>query len=339
LYSNERRKKKMLILSEKQIQSLYSMKEAIQDLEKALHYYIEGKILNPHRTVLDFPEKSASALYMPSAMVPIGKAAVKVVTIFPNNPTQGKKTTQGVVLLSNTDNGEHIACLNASYLTRLRTGAISGIATKYLAKRNASSVAVIGTGAMAKEQLEAVLEVRNIKEIFLFNRTKSKAKDFSHQILQSNPDYKGNISILDEADEAVSKSEIIICATRSESPVFSGKALKPGTHINGVGSYLPHMQEVDEVTILRCSKIVADIIEGVKDEAGDLIIPANSGTWSFDRLHGEIGELASGKIPGRENDEEITFLKSVGTAYFDLTVAAAVYNKAIRAGVGTNVDI
>lgn len=329
----------LLVLSEKQIRSMYTMKDAIQDLEQALLHYIEGKILSPHRTVLEFPEKNASALYMPSAMEPIGKTAVKVVTIFPNNPSVGKKTTQGVIILSDTDNGDHLACMNASYLTRLRTGAVSGIATKYLAKETASTVAVIGCGGMAEEQLQAVLEVRDIKKVMLYNRTKERAHAFAGRIADLSPEYEGEITIMDDADEAVSKAEIVICSTRSETPVFSGEALQPGTHINGVGSYLPHMQEVDVQTLQKCSKIVADTIEGVKDEAGDFIIPANRGEWSFSDLHGEIGELAAGRISGRESDEEITFFKSVGIAYFDLAVASAAYEKAIKQGVGSEVDI
>ncbi|MCM3569712.1 ornithine cyclodeaminase family protein [Neobacillus mesonae] len=329
----------MLILSEPQIRSLYTMKDAIKDLEKALLDYIEGKIANPHRTVIDFPDKSASALYMPSAIESVGKSAVKVVTIFPNNPSIGKRTTQGVVLLSDTNNGEYLGCLNASYLTRLRTGAVSGIATKYLAKKDASSIVVIGTGAMAEEQLQALLVVRDIKTIMLFNRTKEKAQIFAGKIKKLDPEYSGEIVVMDDVDEAVSKADIVICSTRSNIPVFSGKALQPGTHINGIGSYLPHMQEVDEETLHRCSKIVVDTMEGVKNEAGDFIIPANRGTWSFSQLHGEIGQLAAGQIAGRESGEEITFFKSVGIAYFDIAVAAAAYEKAIKAGVGTLVEI
>lgn len=330
---------RLLVISEKEIRTLYSMKDAIRDLERALKHYIEGEILNPHRTVLEFPEKNASALYMPSSMEPIGKTAVKVVTIFPNNPSIGKKTTQGVIILSDTNNGEHLACLNASYLTRLRTGAVSGIATKYLARATSSVVAVIGCGGMAVEQLQAVLEVRDIKKILLYNRTTEKAHIFADNIPALNPEYNGEIHIIENSDEAVSQADIVICSTRSETPVFSGKALKPGTHINGVGSYLPHMQEVDVETLHKCSKIVADTIEGVKDEAGDFIIPANTGEWSFTQLNGEIGELVTGRISGRESDEEITFFKSVGTAYFDLAVAAATYEKAIMQGVGIEVEI
>ncbi|WP_243354934.1 ornithine cyclodeaminase family protein [Bacillus litorisediminis] len=329
----------MLLLSEQQIRSIYTMKDAIHDIESAILDYTEGKILNPHRTVLDFPDQNASSLYMPSAMETAGKMAVKVVTIFPNNPSIGRKTTQGIIVLSDTKTGEHLACLNASYLTRLRTGAVSGIATKYLAKESASSVAVIGCGAMAEEQLQAVLEVRNIKTILLFNRTKERASNFAQKIKELDPAYTGSIIVMDDADQAITRAEIVICSTRSETPVFSGKALKKGTHINGVGSYLPHMQEIDEETLFRCSKIVVDTLEGVKDEAGDFIIPANKGIWDFSKIHGEIGELAAGKIKGRESDEEITFFKSVGIAYFDLAVAASAYEKAKSAGIGDTVDI
>lgn len=329
----------MLILSEKQIRSLYSMEDAIKDMEEALIAYNEGKILNPHRTVLDFPSKNASALYMPSAMEPIGKSAVKVVTIFPDNPKQGMKTTQGVILLSDAYDGQHVACLNASYLTRLRTGAISGVATKQLARKDAKTVAVIGCGAMAEEQLQAVCEVRDISHIILYNRSADKARNFAEKLNEIVPSYEGDLTVLENADKAVEQTDIVICSTRSETPVFSGKSLKPGTHINGVGSYLPHMQEVDYETIEKASKIVADTIVGVKDEAGDLIIPVNEGKWSFDQLHGELTELAAGTISGRETAEEITFFKSVGAAYFDLAAAAAVYDKAIAAGVGTEVEV
>ncbi|MBU5213759.1 ornithine cyclodeaminase family protein [Heyndrickxia oleronia] len=329
----------MLILSEKEIRTLYSMEDAIQDLEEALLFYKKGEIINPERTVIEFPTKHASALYMPSAMDPIGKAAVKIVTIFPHNPSKGKSTTQGVILLNDTNSGEPLACLNASYLTRLRTGAVSGIATKYLAKETASTVTLIGCGAMAESQLQAILFVRNIKEVYLFNRTKIKAEQFAEKIKDISPWYKGTVSVVEDVNEAVSKSDIIICSTRSETPVFLGEVLKPGTHINGVGSYLPHMQEVDVNTLLKCSKIVVDTLEGSRTEAGDFIIPERAGLWSFSELHGELGDLVSRDATGRETDEEITFFKSVGIAYFDLAVAANVYEKAVSKGIGTQVDI
>lgn len=329
----------MKILTEQQIQQIYPMEQAIQDVQDALIAHYNGNVENPHRTVVEFPKEQASILYMPSVWEKIGIAAVKVVSIFPNNPRLGKKTTQGLILLTNTETGEHIACMDASYLTRLRTGALSALATKFLAKPTASTLAIIGCGKMAEEQVRGVLAVRNIEEILLYNRTKEKAEAFVKKVKDQNPSYSGKITVAKTADEAVQRADIIVCATRSDKPVFSGHSLRAGTHINGVGSYLPHMQEVDERTVLRSAKIVVDTVDGAKDEAGDLIIPANKGIWSFDQLHGQLDELVAGKIPGRETAMEITFFKSVGTAYFDLAVAAAVYKKAVELEMGIELDL
>ena len=329
----------MLILSESEIRSLYSMDDAIVDMEKVLHTYENGNIQLPERTVLNFQEKQASALYMPSAIEPMGKSAVKVVTIFPGNTEKGKRTTQGMILLSDTDNGEHLACMEASYLTRVRTGAASGIATKWLARETASSVAVIGCGGMAEEQLLAVLTVRSIKQIYLYNRTKQRAKSFLEKISFLDPEFKGTVTIVDDPNHAISNADILICSTRSATPVFNGAFLRPGTHINGIGSYLPHMQEVDEETLNRCSKVVVDTLEGVMEEAGDFLVPIKAGRWDFSFIHGELSQLPTRIIEGRETEEEITFFKSVGIAYFDLAVAAAVYEKAKRVGIGTEVKL
>ena len=327
----------MLIVNEQQIMRTYNMKEAILDISEVLRAKESNKIANPHRTVIEFPQYHASALYMPSADLVEEVSAVKIVTIFPNNPSIGKSTTQGVVLLSDAQNGEHIAMLNASYLTRLRTGALSGIATDYLAKKDAKVATVIGTGAMAFEQVLAVLAVRNIERILLVNRTPDKDQKFGEKLKQFGVEVP--YEVLEDVAEAVRQADIICCATRSNEPVFNGNDLQPGTHINGVGSYLPHMQEVDLTTITRATKIVVDDLAGVKNEAGELMHAAKGGTWSFEDVHGEIGKLVTGEINGRENKEEITFFKSVGAAYFDLAVAKGVYKKAKERQIGTEIDV
>ncbi|WP_257348698.1 ornithine cyclodeaminase family protein [Pseudalkalibacillus decolorationis] len=327
----------MLVVNEKQIQQIYKIHNAIQDITEMLKSKEAGKIDNPHRTVLEFPEHEASALYMPSADL-IGKVSVvKIVTIFPNNPVQGKQTTQGVMLLSDATNGEHIAMMNASYLTRLRTGALSGIATDLLAKKNSRVLTVIGTGAMAFEQVLGVLAVRNIEKIILVNRTPEKAQAFGEKLLLFGVDVSFEVEI--DVAKAVKQANIICCATRSKEPVFNGSDVRPGTHINGVGSYLPHMQEVDETTIKRADKIVVDDLAGSKEEAGELMHAAESGRWSFDDVHAQLGELIMGNKEGRQSDEEITFFKSVGAAYFDLAVAKGVYTKVKNAGVGVEVEV
>lgn len=327
----------MKIINEQQIQANYQMQDAIRDVGKLLVAKRQGKIDNPHRTVLDFPERHASALYMPSADKEEELAGVKVVTIFPDNPQQGKPTTQGVILLSDAKNGEHVAMMTASYLTRLRTGALSAIATDHLARQDSRVLAVIGTGAMAFEQVLGVVEMRGIERIALFNRTAEKAWRFKEQLEAFG--VIAEIEVADSAKAAVASADIVACATRSTEPVFDGKDLKPGTHINGVGSYLPHMREMDETTIRRAGKVVADDLRGVREEAGELIHAVNSGSWSFEEIHAELAELATGERPGREAEDEITFFKCVGAAYFDLAVAKGVYRKAQEKGLGTDAEL
>ncbi len=327
----------MLVVNEKQIQKLYKMTDAIQDITAMLKAKEAGKINNPHRTVLDFPVYDASALYMPSADLASQVSAVKVVTIFPENPAKGKPTTQGILLLSDATNGEHLAMMNASYLTRLRTGALSGIATDILAKANSRTLSVIGTGAMAFEQVLGVLAVRDIEKIILVNRTLEKAQAFGEKLRIHGVEIPYEVEI--DVEKAVKHADIICCATRSVVPVFNGIDLRPGTHINGVGSYLPHMKEVDETTVLSADKIVVDDLEGVKDEAGELMHAAKSGKWSFAEIHAQLGELVVGEKTGRQAQEEITFFKSVGAAYFDLAVAKGVYAKAKEADVGIEIEV
>ncbi|AQU78378.1 MULTISPECIES: ornithine cyclodeaminase [Planococcus] len=327
----------MLIINEQQIQQQYGMCEAIRDVTAMLQAKERGQINNPHRTVLGFPERQASALYMPSADMVNKVSSVKVVTIFPENPAQGKPTTQGVILLSDGDNGEHVAMMTASYLTRLRTGALSGIATDLLARQESHVLTVIGTGGMAFEQVLGVVAVRPIEKIILVNRTPEKAQRFGERLAAFGIDIPYTVET--NVSSAVQQADIICCATRSTDPVFDGADLKPGTHINGVGSYLPSMREVDETTILRADKIVADDLPGVKDEAGELIHTVETGAWSFDQLHAELGQVVVGEAAGREAESEITFFKCVGAAYFDLAVAKGVYSKIKENGTGMEVEL
>ena len=326
----------MIILSEHEIMKHYRMSEAVQDLEAGLMSMNEGKIDNPHRTVIEYPEQHASILYMPSSNQEERIAGIKTVSIFPENTQVGKPTTQGVLLLTDTRNGEHVCLMNASYLTRLRTGALSGVATKRLARKDARVLGVIGTGGMAFEQVLGVLEVREIEKLIMFNRTREKADKFKEKLQRFG--VKQDIVVVDHVDEVVLASDIINCATRSHTPVFDGKLLKKGTHINGVGSYLPSMREVDEETILKSDKIVVDDMHGAKEEAGELIDAAQKGTWSFDKIYGELRELLE-KSTHREADDEMTFFKSVGAAYFDMAVAQGVYRAAKEKQFGMTVTV
>lgn len=327
----------MIILSEEQIKANYGIKEAYADIKKGIIAMQEGKITNPFRTVLDFPDYEGSALYMPSADFTEQRTATKVVTIFPQNPKVNKPTTQGVLLLSDATNGEHVCLMNASYLTRLRTGALSAVGTAKLSRKDAKVLGAIGTGGMAFEQVLGVLEVRDIESILLFNRTIEKAQTFKQKLIDFG--ITQPIKVLDNVDDLVRNADVINCATRSETPVFDGDLLHPGTHVNGVGSFLPHMREVDQTTIEKTSFIVVDDLHGVKEEAGEFIHADKTTNWSFDDIFGELQELDMNDELLRTTNQEITFFKSVGAAYFDLIVANGTYNKAIKQGVGQPVEL
>jgi len=327
----------VLVLSEEEIIENYLMKDALKDMRHGLSAKNKGLIENPQRVVIEVPEHQASSLNMPSADFSNHMFAMKVVTIFPENPKINKPTTQGVLLLSDAKTGEHQCLMNASFLTRLRTGALSGIATDKLARLASNVLGIIGTGGMAFEQVLGVLEVREIDQIILFNRTEAKAHTFKEKLM----DYgvKADITVVDHVKEVVTNADVICCATRSNDHVFNGHDLKDGTHINGVGSYLPHMREVDLTTIQSAGKIVVDDLASVKEEAGELIDAEKNSDWRFSDVYGELRNIHEQNGLVRETQEEITFFKSVGAAYFDLIVAIGVYKKALQLGIGQTIEL
>lgn len=327
----------MLFLDENIIRKNYTMKNAIEDLKAGFKANEKGLIKHTHRTVLDFPQHQASCLYMPSANLDIELGAIKIVSIFPNNPKIGLKTTQGVLLLTNISNGEHLCLMNATYLTRLRTGALSAIATELMSNADARVLGIIGTGAMAFEQVLGVLAIRDIDKIFLYNRTAEKAAIFQKNLV--NFGINQEIIICKNSEEVVLNSDIICCATRSNTPVFNGNLLKNATHINGVGSYTPLMREVDEKTIEKSSIIVVDDLAGAKEEAGELMHAQKLGIWSFDDVFSELSALSAKNKSARKDKDDITFFKCVGAAYFDLIVACGIYTKLKNLNIGLNMQI
>ncbi|MEW9677368.1 hypothetical protein ABRT01_14470 [Lentibacillus sp. L22] len=190
---------------------------------------------------------------------------------------------------------------------------------------------------MAFEQVLGVLEVRKIKTIHLFNRTMEKAVHFRQRLLDFG--VEAEIMVADQVNKVVETADIVCCSTRSNDPVFDGNDLQDGTHINGVGSYLPTMREVDLLTIKKSGKIVVDDVQSAKEEAGELIYANKSGEWRFEDLYGGLSQLSMDDTIVRDSDKEITFFKSVGAAYFDLVVAKGIYQKAKQLGLGHDIEV
>lgn len=253
---------------------------------------------------------------------------VKLVTICPDNPSRNMPTTTAIITVSNNSTGDILAVMDGIYITQVRTAALSGIATKYMAKADCQSVAVIGCGGMAYEQLNAVLTVRpEIKTVYLWNRDVIGANQFKAQFAREYLQWNVEFQVCAKIDEAIESADIInLAATRATQDLFSVDQMKPDAHINAVGVYLPSMKEVGNEVIENSSMVVVDDLEGCHHEAGDLIQAHEAAdcTWSWDKLSGDLQALATGtliKTQAANAKTHITVFKSVGAASFDAAVA------------------
>ena len=309
----------MIFLNRDQINDLISMEEAIRAMGTAFAQLSNGEAVVPPRLSLDIPDKNATSLVMPAYATGSPYYTVKIVSVNYSNPDKGLPLIHGVVQVFDAENGKHIANLDGASITAIRTGAASGLATDLLAKENANVCAVFGTGVQAASHIEAVLEVRSIEKIMVFSRSKPSAEFFFSTLANQVECVIGKKESLLEAD-------IVCTTTPAQSPLFETDEIKPGCHLNVVGSHQPSFREVPTGLVAR-SKIIVDNREACEQEAGDLIIPVKEGSWSFEHLHGELGQVVSGDIIARESENEITLFKSVGNAIQDHAMAHLIMEK------------
>ena len=311
----------MVILNKKQINNMVSMNEAIEAMKTAFVQLSNGEAIIPTRLNMDVPDKNATSLVMPAYLLESPYYTVKIVSVNYSNPHKGLPLLHSSVQVFDASIGNMVATLDGVSVTAIRTGAVSGLATGLLSKKDAKVGAVFGTGVQAKSQVEAILAARNLEKILVFSRTKKSAELFCNVIYDtfSIKASIGNKDLLKEAD-------VICTATPSKKSLFDHEDLSPGVHINAIGSFKPYMQEIPVETVIN-SKVIVDRIESCRVEAGDLIIPVEQGKWSFDMVHGELGQLISGEVSGKDPDGEITLFKSVGNAIQDLALANIIMKK------------
>jgi ornithine cyclodeaminase/alanine dehydrogenase-like protein (mu-crystallin family) len=228
--------------------------------------------------------------------------------------------------------------MNGAYLTALRTGAVSGASTELMARKDAKNLVVIGGGTQGVTQAAAVCEVRDIERITVVDRYEASFDRYRAMMAEDWPALVDRITGTTDAEAAVREADVICLATTSKSPVFEDAWVKPGTHVSGVGSFTPEMQEAPASFVAR-ARVVVDMKEHALEEAGDLIIPLRDGTIGEDHILGELGELVLGRITGRTSDEDVTFFKSVGNAVQDMAVASAAFRGAKEQGLGQDVDL
>ncbi|MBI4787993.1 MAG: hypothetical protein HY782_13225 [Chloroflexi bacterium] len=328
----------MRILSRADVQQALSMQQAIAIVRDAFAQLSTDQATVPLRVPVSIQKHDAVTLFMPAHLHASDALAVKIVSIHNQNPAKNLPLIHALVVVIDAATGQPLAAMEGGYLTALRTGAASGVATDLLARQDARVAAIFGAGAQGRTQLLAISAVRNLERAYIFDSTAGKAETFIADI-SGQPGVPPEMRTASSPAEAVREADIICTATTATRPVFSGADIKRGVHINAIGAYTPKMQEIDEETLKRADKIVIDSDTGAMVEAGDLIIALEKGAIKPENIYAEIGEIAAGKLRGRERADEITFFKSVGNAVQDAAVARAIYDAAQRDNLGVEVSL
>ena len=316
-----------LLLSETDVRSLLTMRLALEAVEESFRRLADGSGLVQPRRRLNVPGKSYLH-YMAAADSAAGYMGMKIYTT-------SRLGLRFLVPLFDAQTGDSLALIEADYLGQVRTGAATGIATKFLAREDASSIGIIGTGSQARTQLEAVAAVRKIEEIRAYGRDPARRESFAKEMASH---LKLRVTAVDSAEHAVRGAGILVTATTSTRPVLEGAWLSPGTHINAIGANFPQKRELDDEAVRRCDSIVVDSREQSKMEAGDLIDTLRDDDSGWARVR-ELSEIVARKAKGRTSANEITLFKSSGIASEDIAVAGRIYEIALERGVGKQVEM
>jgi alanine dehydrogenase len=316
-----------LLLSEADVQQILTMPVALAAVEDSFRRLADGSALLHSRQRLHIPGKSYLH-YMAAADGTGNYMGLKIYT-------SAKVGLRFLVPLFQVDSGELLALIEADYLGQIRTGAASGLATKLLARADASKIGIIGTGLQSRTQLHALALVRTITGVRAFSRTPEHRERFAKEMTEQ---LGFPVVAVASAQEAVHGADIVVTATNSTDPVLDGSWLTPGMHINAIGANFPQKHELDGTAVRRCDIIAADSREQSKIEAGDLIQMYGDDKRRWDNVT-ELSEIVAGKVPGRSNPEQITLFKSNGIAIEDIVVAGRIYEIAKERGMGRQVPL
>jgi ornithine cyclodeaminase/alanine dehydrogenase len=296
----------MLYLTDEEIAEILTMKEAIDAVEKAFGEYARGSAVMPPRSTIMLDKYNGSVSLMPSYLEETKALATKIISIYPDNPKRGLPTTVAWVVL-----------------TAMRTGAVSGVAARYLAPKDSRVAAVIGCGVQGKTQAWAISEVLDLEELRVFDLSEEGMNRFSEEM---GPKLGLDIVESGSGAEAVKDADVVLTATTSKNPVVRREWLGDRVHVGAIGAFYPDYRELD-TGIVSEAKVVVDSVEAIMDEAGDILIPIAEGAITADHIYAELGELVNGEKEGRVPGDGLTVFKSVGLAIQDSSVASLVLKK------------
>jgi ornithine cyclodeaminase/alanine dehydrogenase-like protein (mu-crystallin family) len=312
------------VLDEHDVRQLLPMGECIDVMAEALAALARGEVHNPLRFVVRPPGEASLMGLMPAhrgGATPL--YALKAVVIFPGNSALGLDSHQGFVALFDGETGATRALLNAGAITAVRTAAVSGVATRLLAREDARTLAILGAGIQARSHLDAMRAVRDFDRVVVWSRTPGRIE---------------GVEEAGSAEEAVRDADVVVTATSAAEPILERAWLKQGVHINAVGSSIPTTRELDTAT-MRDAALFVDRRESTINEAGDFLFAQRDGAIGPEHIRAEIGELLIGAGEGRRSDDELTVFKSLGLAVEDLAAAEHVLRRAEAENVGSVVSL
>lgn len=326
-----------LVLREDDVRAVLTMPETVRVVDAAFRRMGTAEARNQPRSRVVLPEARGVFHVLPG-FVPgqpghpeqdgPGLVGLKAYTAFPTG-------VRFVVLLYSAADGTLLAIIEADLLGQMRTGAASGVATRYMARPDAHVLGLLGSGGQARTQVLATCAVRQIERVLVYGRDAQRRQAFCDELAAVTG---VSMQAVASAEEAVREADIVITATTAREPVLSGEWLRPGAHVNAMGSNWGNRREVDDVTIERSAVVAVDALDQAQIEAGDLLIPAAAGRFDFARAV-ELGQIVVGTAPGRHTDDDITFFKSLGIGLEDVAVAGHVYALARAQGRGSALDI
>jgi len=325
----------MLILTQADVERLLPMRDCIEIMSSTLATLARGDAVLPLRTVIRIPQTRDAFGVMPAYLGAPKTIGAKIVTVFPGNHGTELDSHQGAVLLFDRGNGRLAALLDATPITTIRTAAVSAVATRLLAREDASALAIIGSGVQARAHVEAMCAVRPIASLRVWSRNSEHARELA---AFARDRFHLDASASPTGADAVRDAHIVCTVTSSTEPVLFGDWLAPGTHVNAVGACTPNAREIDSAVVVR-SRLYADRRESALKEPGDIVVPLHNGEIGPEHVVAEVGDLVIGRGVGRRDDQEITLFESLGLAIEDLAAAAHVYEHAERTGAGVRIEL
>lgn len=323
-----------LLVTQAEVPGLLPMSECIEVMARTMAELARGETILPLRSILWLPGRTGALGLMPGALLPERVLGLKAITFFPGNEATPIDTHQGAVLLFEAERGSLLAVIDATSITGIRTAAVSGVATRALARKDAGDLALLGSGVQARTHLEAMRCVRDIRRVRVASKSFDNAKTFAEkESLRQGLAVEAVATVR----EAVEGADLICTTTSAREPILLGDWIAPGAHINAVGSSVPVARELDTAAVVS-SRLYADRRESLLHEAGDFLIPKQEGAVGDDHVVGEIGEVLIGKAPGRRSPAEITLFKSLGLGVEDVASARHIYEKARESGLGRLLD-